>query len=202
MITADAEALGAPVKNSRVRGWLGKAVRGALQLLLVYLLLLAVHAYLGRWTPDYLEGRDLWHFWFSRMVVPMVMLGVLASSARLIPAGVMLAAAFLFLGTLSAIKREATGEPFQVSDMFLAGQSVHLFQYVEWHHWLLGATVVPAALFFATNLRWRWWSLPMALLFIGLLSTIASRRCRSGSTPIPTGSAWRTSPSARLKASA
>lgn len=171
MITADAEALRAPVKNSRVRGWLGKAVRGALQLLLVYLLLLAVHAYLGRWTPDYLEGRDLWHFWFSRMVVPMVMLGVLASSARLIPAGVMLAAAFLFLGTLSAIKREATGEPFQVSDMFLAGQSVHLFQYVEWHHWLLGATVVPAALFFATNLRWRWWSLPMALLFIGLLST-------------------------------
>ena len=38
----------------------------------------AVHAFLGRWTPDYLQGRDLWHFWFSRMVVPMVMLGVFA----------------------------------------------------------------------------------------------------------------------------
>ena len=108
--------------------------RGALQLFLVYLLLLAVHAWLGRWTPDYVHGRDLWHFWFTRMIVPMVMLGVLASAARLLPAGIMLAAALLFIGTISGIKRESTGEPFQVSDLFLAGQSVHLFHYVEWHH--------------------------------------------------------------------
>jgi hypothetical protein len=151
--------------------WAGRVARTALQLLLVYAILLAVHAWLGRWSPDYLAGRDLWHFWFTRMVVPMVMLGVFASAARLIPAGIMLAAALLFIGTLSAIKRESIGEPFQVSDIFLAGQSVHLLHYVEWHQWLLGAAVIPASAYYAASLRLRWWSLPMALLFIGLLAT-------------------------------
>jgi Sulfatase len=42
---------------------------------------------------------------------------------------------------------------------------------VQWHHWLLGAAVVPATLFYAANLRLRWWSLPMALIFVALLST-------------------------------
>jgi hypothetical protein len=169
MTDADAAKPGAAAKP--VPRWLRSLARGALQLFLVYLLLLAVHAWLGRWTPDYLHGRDLWHFWFTRMIVPMVMLGVLASAARLFPAGIMLAAALLFIGTISAIKRESTGEPFQVSDMFLAGQSVHLFHYVEWYHWLLGAAIIPASVYYAANLRLRWWSLPVALVFIGLLST-------------------------------
>jgi hypothetical protein len=167
----DAEAVAPPVKAAGLPRWVRKTVRAALQLVLVYVILLAVHAWLGRWTPDYLEGRDLWHFWFSRMLVPMALLGVFASAARLVPAGIMLGAALLFFGTISAIKREATGEPFQVSDIFLTGQSVHLFHYVEWHHWLLGATVIPAAAYFAANLRLRWWSVPLALMFIGLLST-------------------------------
>jgi hypothetical protein len=167
----DAEAVTPPEKAGRMPRWAGRAARTALQLLLVYAILLAVHAWLGRWSPDYLAGRDLWHFWFTRMVVPMVMLGVFASAARLVPAGVMLAAVLLFIGTLSAIKRESTGEPFQVSDIFLTGQSVHLLHYVEWHHWLLGAAVIPASVYYAKGLRLRWWSLPMALLFIGLLAT-------------------------------
>ena len=171
MTITDAEAAGPVVKARALPRWLRTASWITFQLLLVYALLLAVHAYLGRWTPDYLHGRDLWHFWFTRMIVPMVMLGVFASAARLLPAGVMLAAAFLFLGTLSAIKRESTGEPFQVSDLFLAGQSVHLFHYVEWHPWLLGAALIPAGVFYAANLRLRWWSLPMALVFVGLLAT-------------------------------
>jgi hypothetical protein len=48
---------------------------------------------------------------------------------------------------------------------------LHLFHYVEWHHWLLGATVIPAGAYFAANLRLRWWSVPLAMAFIGLLST-------------------------------
>ena len=83
----------------------------------------------------------------------------------------MLAAAFLFIGTLSAIKRESTGEPFQVSDIFLTGQSVHLLHYVEWHHLLLGAAVIPASVYYAANLRLRWWSPAVALLCVGLLAT-------------------------------
>lgn len=171
MTSVEAEAVQAPETVRAVPQRLRKLARAALQLLLVYGVLLAVHAYLGRWTPDYLAGRDLWHFWFSRMVVPMVMLGVLASAARLIPAGIMLASAFLFVGTLSAIKRESTGEPFQVSDLFLASQSMHLLNYVHWLHWLLAAAIIPATLFYAANLRLRWWSLPMALLFVTLLAT-------------------------------
>ena len=171
MTTRDTVAGTDPEKAGRLPRWARCLMRTALQLLLVYAILLAVHAWLGRWSPEYLEGRDLWHFWFSRMVVPMVMLGVFASAARLIPAGVMLGSVLLFFGTLSAIKRESTGEPFQVSDIFLTGQSVHLLHYVEWHHWLLGATVLPGAYFFLRNLRLRWWSLPMALLFVGLLAT-------------------------------
>ena len=171
MTITEAEAGPSPARARRLPAWLWTVVRTVLVLLVVYAILLAVHAYLGRWTPDYLKGRDLWHFWFTRMLVPMAMLGVFAAWARLFPAGLMLAAAFLFIGTLSAIKRESTGEPFQVSDLFLAGQSVHLLHYVEWHHWLLGAAIVPAGLFYAANLRLRWWSLPMALLFVGLLAT-------------------------------
>lgn len=167
----NAEAVPNPGKAGRGAQWARRAVRVALQLLLVYVILLAVHAWLGRWTPAYLEGRDLWHFWFTRMVVPMVMLGVFASAARLVPAGIMLASALLFIGTLSAIKRESTGEPFQVSDVFLSGQSVHLLHYVEWHHWLLCAAIIPAAVYYAANLRLRWWSVPMALVCVGLLAT-------------------------------
>jgi hypothetical protein len=83
----------------------------------------------------------------------------------------MLAAALLFFGTISAIKRESTGEPFQVSDLFLTGQSMHLLHYVQWYHWVLGAAIIPAGVFFAMNLRLRWWSLPVALIFAGLLAT-------------------------------
>ncbi len=171
MTIAEGEAVHPREMAGTVPRWARWMARTGLQLLLVYAILLAVHAYLGRWTPDYLEGRDLWHFWFSRMVVPMVMLGVFASAARLIPAAIMLASAFLFIGTLSAIKRETTGEPFQVSDLFLAGQSVHLLNYVHWLHWLLASAIVPATLFYAANLRLRWWSLPVALLFVGLLAS-------------------------------
>jgi len=166
-----AEAGPVPARAERLPSGLWTILRTALILLAVYAILLAIHAYLGRWTPDYLKGRDLWHFWFSRMVVPMVMLGVLAAWARLFPAGLMLAAVFLFIGTLSAIKRESTGEPFQVSDLFLSGQSMHLLHYVSWQQWLIGATVLPAAVYYAANLRLRWWSVPAALLFAGLLST-------------------------------
>ena len=171
MTSLEAEAVQPPEKAAGLPRWVRKAARAVLQLLFVYVVLLAVHAFLGRWTPDYLQGRDLWHFWFSRMVVPMVMLGVFVSAARLIPAGIMLAAGLLFFGTISAIKREATGEPFQVSDLFLTGQSMHLLNYVQWYQWLLGATVIPAGYVFLRNLRLRWWSLPMALVFVGLLAT-------------------------------
>ena len=125
MTITEAEAGPSPARARRLPAWLWTVVRTVLVLLVVYAILLAVHAYLGRWTPDYLKGRDLWHFWFTRMLVPMAMLGVFAAWARLFPAGLMLAAAFLFIGTLSAIKRESTGEPFQVSDLFLSGQSMH-----------------------------------------------------------------------------
>ena len=158
------------IENSLPR-WLRAGGKLLCQLLLVYLLLLAVHAFLGQWTPEYLEGRSLWHFWFSRMLVPMAMLGLFAAAARLVPAGAMLAAALLFFGTLSAIKREATGEPFQVSDLFLTGQSMHLLHYVQWHHWLIGAAVLPATVYFLWNLRLRWWSIPLAAVFIMLLSS-------------------------------
>ena len=171
MTSWEAEAVQPPEKAAALPRWVRSAARAVLQLLFVYVVLLAVHAFLGRWTPDYLQGRDLWHFWFSRMVVPMVMLGVFVSAARLIPAGIMLAAGLLFFGTISAIKREATGEPFQVSDLFLTGQSMHLLNYVQWHHWLLGATVIPAGYFFLRNLRLRWWSVPVALVFVALLAT-------------------------------
>ncbi len=126
MSMTTAEAIGLPATDSAMRRRARAAARVMMDLAIAYLLLLAVHAWLGQWTPDYVEGRSLWHFWFTRMIVPMVMLGVLASAARVIPSAVMLAAAFLFIGTISAIKKDATGEPFQVSDLFLAGQSVHL----------------------------------------------------------------------------
>ena len=168
---ANAEAAQSPGRAVRDAAWARRIALVVLQLFIVYVILLAVHAWFGRWTPAYLEGRDLWHFWFTRMVVPMVMLGVFASAARLFPAGIMLAAAFLFIGTLSAIKRESTGEPFQVSDIFLTGQSVHLLHYVEWHHLLLGAAVIPASVYYAANLRLRWWSPAVALLCVGLLAT-------------------------------
>src|SRR5262245_38815089 len=74
-----------------------------------YLVLFAITAYLGRWTPDFLVGRSLWHFTISRMVVPFVMLGVFAAFIRIVPATLMLGASLLLIGTISAIKREATG---------------------------------------------------------------------------------------------
>ena len=171
MTIADVEGASPSRTSWALPRWLKWTAVTALKLLLVYAMLLAIHAWLGRWSPDYLEGRSLWHFWFTRMIVPMVMLGVFASVARLIPAGVMLGAVLLFFGTLSAIKRESTGEPFQVSDLFLTGQSVHLLHYVEWYQWLIAATVIPAAIWFAMSLRLRWWSLPLALLCLGLLAT-------------------------------
>ena len=176
MTITDAEAGPLPGKGRVMPGRVQAAARILIQLLFVYLLLLAVHALLGRWTPEFLHGRDLWHFWFSRMVVPMIMLGVFFSVARLIPAGVMLASVLLFVGTLSSIKRDSTGEPFQVSDLFLAGQSMHLLHYVYWYHWLMGLTVIPAAIYFFRNLRFRWWSLPLLLLCAGLLSTYRIER--------------------------
>ena len=142
-----------------------------LKLLVSYCILLAVSAFLGRWTPDYLHGRDLWHFTISRMVVPMVMLGVAASFIRVVPAALFTGAALLFVGTISAIKREATGEPFQVSDMFLAGQSQHLLNYVGWDKWLIGSVVVPASYYSFTNFRFRPWSIPLFVICVGLLST-------------------------------
>ena len=169
MTTAAANAL--PSAKWDVRKLARTAGRVFLQLALCYLVLIAVHAWLGRWTPGYLHGRDLWHFMLPRMVVPMVMLGVFASVARLVPAAVMLAATLLFAGTISAIKREATGEPFQVSDLFLASQSLHLFSYVTWDRWLMGAAIIPAAGLFVWQRRLRWWSAPVALVFAGLLST-------------------------------
>ena len=176
MSTTDLRPGPTSTQRPRFQGWPVRALRIFVALAAVYLLLLAVHALLGRWTPEFLQGRDLWHFLFPRMIVPMVMLGVFFSVARLIPAGVMLASAFLFVGTLSAIKRESTGEPFQVSDLFLAGQSMHLLHYVHWYHGLLGLSVIPAAFYFIRNLRVRWWSLPLALLCVGLLSTYRIER--------------------------
>ena len=171
MTIAEAGAGPVPGRERSVPAWLRAAGKVLLQLGCIYLVLLAIHAYLGWWSPEYLEGRSLWHFWFSRMVVPMAMLGFFLAFARVVPAGLMLGAGLLFVGTLSAIKRESTGEPFQISDLFLAGQSVHLLHYVHWYHWLLGATVIPATIYYARSLRFRWWSLPLALLFVGLLST-------------------------------
>lgn len=150
---------------------LRRAVRLVLQLAVAYLLLLAVHAYLGRWTPDYLQGRDLWHFMLTRMVVPLVMLAAFTAFTRLLPAAVLLSALLLFIGTISAIKRDSTGEPFQVSDLFLAGQSSHLLGYVSWDRWFVAAALVPAIYYFLRNLRFRWWSLPLFACSVALLST-------------------------------
>ena len=144
---------------------------GTLKLILAYVLLLSVMAYLGRWTPEYFEGRDLWHFLFPRMIVTMVMLGVIASIIRMLPATLLLSAMLLVAGTISAIKRESTGEPFQVSDLFLAEQSGALLGYVSWDKWLVGALLIPALYYAARRFRFRLWSLPLALTCVALLST-------------------------------
>ena len=144
------------------------------RLVFAYLLLLAVMAFLGRWTPDYLAGRDLWHFTISRMVVPMVMLGAVVAFMRIIPASLFLAAVLLAIGTISAIKREATGEPFQVSDLFLAGQSTHLLGYVGYDKWLAAGTILPTSLYGLCCLRFRRWSLPLFAACVALLSTYRS----------------------------
>ena len=158
-----------------------------------YLVLLAVMAYLGNWTPDYLQGRDLWHFMISRMVVAGVMLGVLAAFMRLVPAALLLAAALLFIGTISAIKREATGEPFQVSDLFLARQGSALFGYVSWQNWLIAAAIVPALFLgseeFASSASG---AFPSAGSAWPCCRPIASSRWSTGFTIIPIGSALRT----------
>ena len=108
MTIADAAAEGAPGRARAVPDWLWLTGRLLLQLAVIYLGLLAIHAYLGWWSPDYLQGRSLWHFWFTRMIVPMVMLGVLASFARLLARegfGVALAAQNK-LGEAEALFRE------------------------------------------------------------------------------------------------
>jgi hypothetical protein len=110
--TAETAAAEAPGRHSAVPNGLRVAGKLLLQLLIIYLGLLAIHACLGWWSPDYLHGRSLWHFWFSRMIVPMVMLGVFAAFARLLPAGAMLGAALLFVGTLSSIKKASPASPF------------------------------------------------------------------------------------------
>jgi phosphoglycerol transferase MdoB-like AlkP superfamily enzyme len=150
---------------------LGFFRRDAWKFLASYIVLLGVLAYLGRWTPGYLEGRDLWHFMISRMVVAAVMLGVLASFVRLVPAALLLGATLLLVGTISAIKRGATGEPFQVSDLFLMGQSPALLNYAAWSDWLKAAVIVPALFYSFQNFRFRTWSLPLASCCVALLAT-------------------------------
>jgi hypothetical protein len=105
------------------------------------------------------------------MVVPVIALGVFAAFARIVPSVLFLASMLLFIGTASAIKREATGEPFQVSDLFLAEQSTHLLAYVSWQRWLMGIWVIPAAILYFRNLRFTRYSLPIFALCVGLLST-------------------------------
>jgi hypothetical protein len=141
------------------------------KLAFAYAVLLGVTAYFGMWTPDYLAGRDLWHFMIARMAVPMVMLGVLAAFIRVVPAALLLSAILLMIGTISAIKRHAIGEPVQISDLYLAAQAPSLFGYVTWRDWLAGALLVPAGVHALRNLRFRLWSLPMAALCAALLTT-------------------------------
>ncbi|MFO1121225.1 MAG: LTA synthase family protein [Hyphomicrobiales bacterium] len=160
-----------PPAPARGSGRLARFGLGIVKLCAAYLILLAVMAYLGQWTPDYLQGRDLWHFLFPRMVVAMVMLGVLASFIRVIPAALLLATMLLVIGTLSEIKRQSTGEPFQVSDAFLAGQSGALLGYVSWDKWLIAALLLPALYLAFRNLVFRAWSIPLALSCLFLLST-------------------------------
>jgi phosphoglycerol transferase MdoB-like AlkP superfamily enzyme len=141
------------------------------RLLFAYAALLGVMAYLGAWTPDYLAGRDLWHFMIARMAVPIVMLGVLAAFIRLVPAALLLGAILVLIGTISAIKRHAIGEPVQISDLFLAAQTPSLLGYVMWRDWLAGAMVIPAAIHALRNARVRLWSLPLAATCAALLTT-------------------------------
>jgi Sulfatase len=141
------------------------------KLLFAYAVLLCVLAYLGSWSPDYLAGRDLWHFMIARMAVPIVMLGVFAAFIRTVPAALLLAAILLLIGAVSEIKRGAIGEPVQISDLFLASQAPSLLGYVTWREWLAGVTVIPAAIHALRNLRFRLWSLPMAAACVALLAT-------------------------------
>lgn len=162
--------------TERIPGQTARAVGGFLRRDLwkwvaAYILLLGLMALLGRWTPEFLTGRTLWHFLVSRMVVAFVMLGVLASFIRLVPAALLLSSMLLIVGTISAIKRASTGEPFQISDLFLTGQTPALLGYVAWYHWLAALSIVPALYLAARNLRLRLWSLPLALFCAGLLST-------------------------------
>src|SRR4051794_10824484 len=139
------------------------------QLIIAYLLLLGVSAWLAHWTPDYLAGRSLWHFALSRMLVPMLALGVFAAWARLLPSALLLSALLLLVGTVSAIKREASGEPFQLSDLFLIDQGTSLFGYVGWDKWLRGLIIVPAAILYIWNIRLKIWSVPLFAVCIALL---------------------------------
>lgn len=157
-----------PGAGRRILSWLREH---AWKFAAAYLVLLAVTAFLGHWNANFLQGRDLWHFTVSRMAVPMVMLGVFASFIRLFPASLMLGASLLFIGTISAIKREATGEPFQVSDFFLGSQGTHLLGYVSWQNWLIGATIAPAAFYGFKSIRFRRWSIPLFAVCVALLST-------------------------------
>jgi phosphoglycerol transferase MdoB-like AlkP superfamily enzyme len=144
------------------------------ELLISYACLLGTLAYLGHWSPDYLAGRSLWHFTISRMIIPLIALAALASWARLIPSALLLTSFLLAIGTVSAIKREALGEPFQTSDILLAGQGPALFGYVSWSQWLVALAVLIAAAIYLWNARVRVWSFPVFAICVALLVS-----CRS-----------------------
>lgn len=141
-----------------------------------YLLLLAVLTLLGRWWPDYLQGRTWWHFMATRMVVAMVMVAAVASLVRLVPAALLTASGLLSIGMASAVKRAATGEPLQVSDFFLAGQGTHLTGYVSVPQWAVAALFIPALAYALMRTRLRWWSGPALVLCVALLSTYRLER--------------------------
>ena len=152
MTTAEGDAIAPATAGRSSAPWLRTAIRVLFHLAVAYLLILAVHAFLGQWTPEYLQGRDLWHFWFSRMIVPMVMLGVLASvaphsSVRHHAGG---GAAFRrHAFRRSSASRRASPSRSAISSS--RASRVHLFQYVQWYHWLIGAAILPATAFYLTQ---------------------------------------------------
>src|SRR4051794_14667967 len=161
------------VESSRRSLWarLTSATDFGGQLLFAYVALLAVSAWIGHWTPEYLAGRTWWHFAISRMLVPMVALGALSAWARLVPAAFLLSTMLLFIGAVSAVKQEATGEPFQTSDFFLASQGTSLLGYADWRIIWPAALVIAASIYFVVNARIRLWSAPLFAICLGLLST-------------------------------
>jgi phosphoglycerol transferase MdoB-like AlkP superfamily enzyme len=160
--------------RSRLPALAGRISWTGCEFLISYACLLAILAYLGHWTPDYLAGRSLWHFTVSRMVIPLIALGALAAWARLVPSALLLASFLAMVGTVSAIKRETLGEPFQASDILLAGQGPALFGYVSWSQWLVALAVLIAMAVYLYNARIRVWSFPLFAICVALLAS-----CRS-----------------------